>query len=842
MNDESRRTESKDPRVEAALREFLERVDRGEPVDREEFLARHALIADQLQSAITAGEEVRRLAQAETPPDSAHDSTKSFAAHGQETVVPQSVGKRAAEAETGVAGLAGQFGRYRIIRALGKGAMGTVYLAEDTHIERQVALKTPHFTEDPTGKQRERFIREARTAGNLRHPNICPIYDFGQIDGKHFITMAYIEGRPLSALIQPDKPQPERKILIVIRKLALALQAAHDKGIVHRDLKPANIMVDTSSEPIIMDFGLARQVRRDEDIRLTQTGNILGTPAFMSPEQVDGDPEKIGPPTDQYSLGVILYELLTGQLPFQGSVIAVMGQILIKEPPRPSQLRPEMDQRVETVCLKMMAKTPSERFASLKAVADELTTILKSPASKAASKEKPESPPGPSPAGDRMPARIGPLRQFRQPWNEGGWIPWSVLAFGLAVFGVMAAVVVIYLGRTAVVIDIKDPGVEVAVKGTTLTVTGPDKQSVKVVPGDQELTISSAGLETTTKSFTIKKGEKKTVTVSIVDSKLVARLENEIAQLTPAPEEKTAATLPTRTQRNASPLQGTMSASPQPTLGDTLPETGEKGPNLLPPGGAAKTKQAGLASVEGNEPPDPFDGTDAGDLRELKDLKIAFRWCPPGRFMMGSPKSEVGNSVDENQVEVMLPRGFWMQETEVTQSEWVKLMGFMPSHEMNKGKGDRYPIYYVSLDDATRFCRKLTDLERNAGRLPSGWECRLPTEAEWEYACRAGTTTATAFGDKLSSSQANFNGDWPHNGAPKGPNLQQAVKVGSYHPNNWGIYDMHGNVKEFTTTPGRVRGGSWYDSGRNCCSAIFIPDPPTASESVGFRVVLVSVP
>ena len=367
--------------------------------------------------------------------------------------MPQSVGKRAVEAETGVAGLAGQFGRYRIIRALGKGAMGTVYLAEDTHIERQVALKTPHFTEDPTGEQMERFFREARSAGNLRHPNICPIYDFGQIDGKHFITMAYIEGRPLSAFIQPDKPQSERQILIVIRKLALALQEAHDKGIVHRDLKPANIMVDTSGEPIIMDFGLARQASRGDDIRLTQTGNILGTPAFMSPEQVEGDPEKIGPPTDQYSLGVILYELLTGQLPFHGSVMAVMGQILTKEPPRPSQLRPEMDQRVETVCLKMMAKTPSERFASLKAVADELATILKSPASKPASKEKP----GPHRAreiqekysgyGEGGTARIGVLNQFRRPLNDGGWIPWSVLAFGLAVFGVMAAVVVILSGQ-----------------------------------------------------------------------------------------------------------------------------------------------------------------------------------------------------------------------------------------------------------------------------------------------------------------------------------------------------------------------------------------------------------
>ena len=159
---------TKDSRVEAALREYLERVDRGEPVDREEFLARHAQIADQLRSFIAAEDEVRKLAGAETPLDRSHDSTKSFVGHGQETVVPQSVGKRAAEA--GGAGLSGQFGRYRIIRALGKGAMGTVYLAEDTQLERPVAIKTPHFTEDPTGEQLERFYREARAAGNLRHP------------------------------------------------------------------------------------------------------------------------------------------------------------------------------------------------------------------------------------------------------------------------------------------------------------------------------------------------------------------------------------------------------------------------------------------------------------------------------------------------------------------------------------------------------------------------------------------------------------------------------------------------------------------------------------------------
>jgi len=393
VSDQPKPAEPIDSPIEAALREYLERLDRGELVDREEFLERRAPIAEKLRSLIAAEDERRKLAGAEAPLDRAHDSTKSFVKHDRETLVPQPIARQAAE--TSGTGLAGKFGRYQIIREIGKGAMGTVYLAEDTHIGRQIALKTPHFKEDPTGEQAERFFREARAAGNLRHPNICPIHDFGQIDGKHFISMAYIEGRPLSAFIRPDKPQTERQILIVVRKAALALQEAHDHGIVHRDLKPANIMVDKKSEPIIMDFGLARQTLRESDIRLTQTGNIIGTPAYMSPEQVGGEPDKIGPPTDQYSLGVILYELLTCQLPFRGSVMAVMSQVLTSEPPPPSQLRSDLDPRIEAVCLKMMAKKPSERFASLKAATDELAIILKRP-------NMPVAAPGPSPVCDRM--------------------------------------------------------------------------------------------------------------------------------------------------------------------------------------------------------------------------------------------------------------------------------------------------------------------------------------------------------------------------------------------------------------------------------------------------------
>ncbi|HEV7999606.1 MAG TPA: protein kinase [Planctomycetaceae bacterium] len=530
------------------MREYLERVDRGEVVDREEFLMRHAPISDQLRSFIAAEDEVRKLAGAEPAFKRSHDSTESLAGHGQETVAPQSAGKGAVEKER--AALGARFGRYRIICALGKGAMGTVYLAEDTQIERQVALKTPHFTEDPTGEQKERFFREARAAGNLRHPNICPIYDFGEIDGKHFITMAYIEGHLLSALIRPEPPRSERQILIAIRKLALALQEAHDHGIVHRDLKPSNIMVDKKDEPIIMDFGLAQQDRRDGDARLTQAGTVLGTPAFMSPEQVEGDPAKIGPTTDQYSLGVILYELLTGQLPFAGPIITVMRQSLTKEPTHPSQLRPNLDLRIEAVCLKMMAKTPLERFPSMTAVAGEIAAILDNPAAKLKPAERdreagtsdtalctlrPASSPAPSAVSDRMLTGFATTQVVKRveptvvsDSKRRSWIAWCVLALGLAVLGAMWAVMVVYFHGTAVVVEINAPGIEVTVNEAAITVKGPGKEEIKVEPGEQSLKITYAGLETITKTFALKRGDKKVLTVSLADAKLTAKLGNEV--------------------------------------------------------------------------------------------------------------------------------------------------------------------------------------------------------------------------------------------------------------------------------------------------------------------------
>ena len=187
----------------------------------------------------------------------------------------------------------------------------------------------------------------------------------------HYLSMAYIKGRPLSDYIDPRKPMPPQRVAAVVRKLALALAVAHGRGVVHRDLKPSNIMVNSRRELIIMDFGLAWRLGSSDE-RLTKTGMVLGTPAYMSPEQLSGNAEALGPRCDIYSLGVIMYELLTACRPFSGQEAVILGQILFIEPAPPSGHRPDLDAQIEAICLKAMAKRPEERYATM----DELAAAL----------------------------------------------------------------------------------------------------------------------------------------------------------------------------------------------------------------------------------------------------------------------------------------------------------------------------------------------------------------------------------------------------------------------------------------------------------------------------------
>jgi formylglycine-generating enzyme required for sulfatase activity len=265
------------------------------------------------------------------------------------------------------------------------------------------------------------------------------------------------------------------------------------------------------------------------------------------------------------------------------------------------------------------------------------------------------------------------------------------------------------------------------------------------------------------------------------------------------------------------------------------------------------------------EVPDSFSGSTAGDAREVAGVKLC--WCPAGRFVMGSPRGEPERRPGEDQVEVTLTRGYWTGRHEVSQGQWKRVLGELPGKQ-TAGEGDDYPVTTVNFAEAEAFCRKLTEKSRAAGELPMAWEFRLPTEAQWEYACRAGTRTATSFGDQLSSTQANFQGR-PYNGAGEGPSLKRAAPVGSYPPNPWGLYDMHGNVYEWcrdwyhASLPGgtdpdlwsakdsalanrdgsvsRVRrGGCWADEGWPCRSAFRLRfEPERGHDHIGFRVVCV---
>ncbi|MBI1914693.1 MAG: protein kinase [Planctomycetes bacterium] len=355
-------------------------------------------------SGTNAGEEAPT-----TPPgrDSAPDLGET---RGQPT-------EPAAPLEGGALGaLPRRFGRYQLQRELGKGGMGTVYLAHDPVLDIPVAIKLPHPEVVRDGHALERFYREARAAARLQHPNVCRVYDVGFSDGRHYLAMAYIDGEPLSSRVA-DFTAEARRAVELVQKLALTLEEAHRQGIIHRDLKPANIMLDRRGEPIVMDFGLARRDpsgARSDESSYTRQGVIIGTPAYMPPEQATGDVAAMGPGCDVYSLGVILYELLAGRVPFQGPTTAVLVQVVHDDPPPPSAYRPDLDRRLEAICLKAMGKKPVHRFASMAAFATALDEYLQ-----AGPSSPPPAEPGPAdsqrPSPEYLDALLASLRRLGWP-------------------------------------------------------------------------------------------------------------------------------------------------------------------------------------------------------------------------------------------------------------------------------------------------------------------------------------------------------------------------------------------------------------------------------------------
>jgi eukaryotic-like serine/threonine-protein kinase len=280
-----------------------------------------------------------------------------------------------------------QFGRFEIVRELGRGGLGVVLLARDPVLHRQVALKIPRPEALLTPDLRQRFQREAQAAARLTHPHIVPVYEVGEIGPICFIASAFVEGQSLATWLH-ERPHPldARDAAEIVTDLADAMQYAHRQGVLHRDLKPANVLLERSDAIAegstastlmakISDFGLAKIL--DLAGNETRTGAILGTPAYMAPEQVKGSHQQIGPAIDVYGLGAILYELLTGRAPFCGdSDAAILAQLVTDDPPAPRRINPKLSRDLEAICLRALERSPTKRYASACDLAADLRRFL----------------------------------------------------------------------------------------------------------------------------------------------------------------------------------------------------------------------------------------------------------------------------------------------------------------------------------------------------------------------------------------------------------------------------------------------------------------------------------
>lgn len=268
-----------------------------------------------------------------------------------------------------------RFGNYELQDEIARGAMGVVYKARQLNPNRTVAIKMILSGQLANDEEVRRFYIEANAAGNLKHPNIVTIFDSGENAGQHYISMDFIEGCSLADAIR-ENPLDQRRAAQYLKTIAEAIHYAHTQHVLHRDLKPSNILLDKQNQPHVTDFGIAKRV--EEDCERTDPGSVLGTPSYMPPEQAQGETSRIGPKSDVYSLGAILYQLLTGRPPFLAkTVLDTLMQVVHNDPVSPRVLNPEVDRDLETVCLKCLQKDPRQRYATAKELAEELERFLR---------------------------------------------------------------------------------------------------------------------------------------------------------------------------------------------------------------------------------------------------------------------------------------------------------------------------------------------------------------------------------------------------------------------------------------------------------------------------------
>jgi formylglycine-generating enzyme required for sulfatase activity/tRNA A-37 threonylcarbamoyl transferase component Bud32 len=663
------------------------------------------------------------------------------------------------------------FGRYRLLRELGRGGMGVVYQARHTVMNREVVIKviSKALLDQPAAL--ERFRREVQAAAQLAHPNIVTAHDAEQAGDTHFLVMEFVPGQSLAEVLQKKGPLPVVHACHYARQVALGLQHAFEKGMVHRDIKPQNLMLTPKGQVKILDFGLAKLAsERGTGKGLTASGAYMGTPDYSAPEQAT-DARSADIRADLYSLGCTLYCLLAGHPPFQEDTAVKTILAHLEKVPRPlTELRPDVPPALWVVVARLLAKDPAQRFQTPAEVAQALT-----PFCRRGGKPGPVSPGAATPPGMASPAT-------------------GTLTRG----------------------DPRGTGARAAAPGPRPAVTPPDQTTATPTEGGAWAGLGvGAGRKAGGRRLSVPAIVFGCVGLLVVGGVLVALGVGGFVALT-----------------------ATRAGGVRPPLLDC---TGAAG---VSPAEVKRSQEAWAKYL----------GRRVEEEDELAPgVRMKFVLVPAGSFFMGSPAGEQDRFPDEVQHEVVIDRPFYLGKYEVAQAQYEAVLG--PDRNPSYLKGADLPVESVSWTEATEYADALTKKRRD------GLVYRLPTEAEWEYACRGGRPPSQPFGTSngtsLSSDQANFVGDLPYGGAVKGKSVGRSTPVGSYPANALGLHDMHGNVWEWcadwygpypagkATDPAgpadgssRVnRGGGWSSSARFCRAAgRSMNVPGYRNDGLGFRL------
>jgi len=732
---------------------------------------------------------------------------------------------------------------YEILGELGRGGMGVVYLAQNKLMDRKEVLKVVSRELMDRRGVLERFLREIRSAAQLHHPNIVSAHSAFWAGESIVFAMEYVEGQDLAGYVKMQGPLPVAHAAYFIAQAALGLQYAHEKGLVHRDIKPSNLILAEQERRAVvkvLDFGLAKATSEGPvEKGLTHEGQMLGTPDFIAPEQ-SLDATKADIRADIYSLGCTLHYLLAGSPPFQGTSLYEVLQAHHSIEAKPLNLvRPHVPWELAAVVAKMMAKDPARRYQTPGEVAQALKPFYKPGGSELAAGNAELSQAGQPPPVERVArtvpgaaAKVAPLlppppvKQVKPARPDSIW-------------------------QSLVGFDRPRRKWARAAGAAPLRVWPPAPWIWPVVAGALLIRLLIVWAPGVLKP--------RTTTGAIVVEKLLANATTLEELASPQPPAAPPAGVP-------SPIAGPERVTQVPDLrAPAAPPAGARSPTPIPERGTeALVLKVPVAALPRQQPPAEFTSPSTG---------ITLVRIQGGEFMMGSPDDDKEARDDEKPRHIVRISPFYLGVTEVTQEQYENVTGKNPSRDSSTRVfrrqhfalrlNSQLPVEEVSWFDAIGYCNALSDKDGLSAYYeiagadirvpdPNGSGYRLPTEAEWEYACRAETTTRYSFGDDPSK-LADFAWYRGNSGPMRHP-------VEAKRCNAFGLYDMHGNVEEWcwdrydaafykrspqvdpqVSSGARyrvIRGGSWYREPGDCRSAHRSRDAPDnrSNSHLGFRV------